>query len=1688
MSLAAACVALALVQSNPAIRAQVVPETAISGSSVTRLADGRELVVGGAIQGRAQRGAWLRDATTGELLLVPLPNVARAWHSATLLPDGTVLILGGDGATGRPVIQAERFNPETNAFEVLPALSWRARAAHSATLVDGQRLVVAGGLVDGAPVGDIEIVDIAQWQAAPIDGLSVPRARHTATLLADGRIVLWGGQGADPNVETSGTVVDLAGGRLTDIFVPEQGEQFLYVAASDPADSTIVEAPHTISLRLSKPARLETLNAETVTLAGPSGNVGLKIVPAEQGRLIFLTPTTALEPNTTYLVTINGARDSANTQASLLSVTFSTTDGARPPPDQPSDDEVWDPRTDNANGTWRKRTVESEWQQLPPLSARPGVTALSGQVLLLNGSPLAGVRLEIEGRDATTDATGRFLIIADGTTTGWHELWIDGRPAKRGRSTYGTFEAAVWMTAAQTTSLPFTIWMPAIDTANAVKIASPTTSETVVTTPLIPGLELRLPPGAVITDEDGKVVREVSITAIPVDQPPFPLPAGVDVPIYFTIQPGGAYVTVAGNGRYRTGARLIYPNYRRRPAGAQMEFWHYEPEGGRGWYVYGLGAVSADGRQVVPNPGISIYEFTGAMVAPPSFGPGQKPAPGDPGYCCDPVHLGTGLFVLTKTDLNLAGVMPIGITRTYRQNDSRSRAFGIGATHPYDIFLVGDTFPYTYADLILPDGGQVHYTRISPGTGWEDAVYEHTSSPTAFFKSRISWNGNGWNLDLKDGSRITLREGFAASRPQQAAATSVRDRHGNTIVLTRDSSANLTRITSPNGRWIELTYDGSYRVTQAKDNIGRTVGYTYDGSGRLWKVTDPAGGVTEYTYDSSHRMLTLKDARGIVFLTNQYDGNGRVSQQTQADSTTYQFAYTLDGMGRITQTDVTNPRSHVRRVAYNAASGYLTSDTEALGTAVARTTTFTRNSNNLVTRVTDGLSRNTDYAYDTAGNVTSVTRLAGTGSAVTTSYTYEATFNLLTSITDPLNHTTTFTRDSTGNVTAITDPLSHQTTLTYNAAGQPATVTTPAGTTQFSYAGGDLVGVTDPLGRTRTQYIDAAGRLVRTTNPLGQSTTHEYDPLNAVTKTIDALSGQTTFTYDANRNLLTLTDALNHTTTYTYNNMDRVVTRADPLTRGESYVYDANGNLQQMTDRKNQVTAYTYDALNRLSTVTYHDTSTTTHTYDAGDRLTQVVDSAAGTITRTWDLLDRLTQEVTPEGTVSYTYDAADRRATMTVAGQPQVSYGYDNADRLTSITQNSATVGFTYDSADRRTVLTLPNGVTVEYGYDVASQVTGLTYKLAAATLGNLTYTYDQAGNRTSVGGSWARTDLPAALASATYDAANQIATWDATSFTYDANGNLTNDGAKTYTWNARNQLTGLAGGVSASFQYDGLGRRRAKTISGASSGFLYDGLNMVQELVSGSPSANILPGLGIDEWLTRTDASGTRHFLSDALNSTVALTDGGGAVQTEYSYQPFGQSTGSGASSTNSFQFTGRENDGTGLSYYRARYYSSAVQRFIAEDPLGFEAGDANLHAYVFNAPLDFTDPLGEIVKPVRLPFYCDPDSPARKIPLIPLLDLLFGICDPTQIPMPAPLGMAPTPKFPSKVPPGLRRAPKEPRWKPTDALRQHNKQARDAAKAAGLNREQTRRLHDEITGENFTYQEIVEIAKGIKGGSGK
>jgi RHS repeat-associated protein len=130
------------------------------------------------------------------------------------------------------------------------------------------------------------------------------------------------------------------------------------------------------------------------------------------------------------------------------------------------------------------------------------------------------------------------------------------------------------------------------------------------------------------------------------------------------------------------------------------------------------------------------------------------------------------------------------------------------------------------------------------------------------------------------------------------------------------------------------------------------------------------------------------------------------------------------------------------------------------------------------------------------------------------------------------------------------------------------------------------------------------------------------------------------------------------------------------------------------------------------------------------------------------------------------------------------------------------------------------------------------------------------------------------------------------------------------------------------------------------------------VQELI-GSNTANSLMG-GTDEVFLRTDSAGARNFPTDALGSTIALTDSSAAFQTTYTFEPFGNTAPTGSSTTNSFAYTGRELDATGLYFYRARYYNPQLQRFISEDPLDF-LGGMDLYSCATNDPVDFGDPLG-------------------------------------------------------------------------------------------------------------------------------
>lgn len=1555
--------------------------------------DGRWLLIGGEKDGTrlASAGLWDPRTVTTAPLATGL-STARSGHSATILPDGTVLVLGGSREGGEVAPTAEIYDPLELTFTEVGNVGLLPRSEHSATLLTDGRVLVAGGVLpDGTITDSIEFID--SWSkvtTAGVESLRAPRFGHSARLLADGNVLLWGGTGVDGTPQSGGEVYESVTGlsRRVDK-LPELGVGEPRVALSVPEDGeSAVKLGATLVVRFSRPVRPQTVGAGTVELRTGESPVRSRVVSAEGGMLLFVTPFKPLAPGTEYRLVLDGVADEAMS-ITPVEIRF-TTEGTASAVGSDDGGPEWTPDRRNLDGDWTSGREASSDEILPELRASDGTTAVSGLVRTLDGKPLAGVELRLGGLGTRTDETGRFLLA--GVAAGQQELIIHGQPASTKTESYGMFEVGLFVREGRTNVLPYTIWMPVIDTVASTPIEAASRQAVVAKTPRMPGLEIHIPARTVLrvppahdlvhggdaghgahhehaakgAGPKGRALELLSVTALPIDRPPFPAPFGMYM--MFTFQTHGAHVESL-DGASSPGVRIVYPNYPGLPTGTRVSLWSHDSS--VGWYVYGEGEVSEDGDQIIPDPGVGLFRLNcgqafGPLTGAPPKGPSGMRLKGQDG---DPVDLSTGLFVYKKVDVSIPDVIPIVITRTYRQNDAANRTFGKGTSAPYDLFLVADSIAYysaTFVDMVLPDGGRIRFDRTSP-IGAADE-FEHIASSSPFYKSTLVGGApeGGWQIRLKDGTVYYFKTyHYTGTESASPRLESITDRYGNQLRIVREELTphKITRIVSPNGRWVDFAHDAGGSVSSITDNIGRTVTYEYDLQNRLTKVTNQAGGFAEYTYDSAHRMLTVKDPRGIVCLTNEYDTDGRVSRQTQADQSTYEFEYTLDeNTQKIIQTDVTNPRGFVHRATFNSVGAMIT-ETFAVGTSVEQGYTIERNGSNFVLSITDALGRITAFGYDGLGNNTSVTSLATTADALTATTTYESSFNQPENFTDTLGRTTTVTYDSSGSPLSISEPGELPVTFEFNEQGAPESATYGTSSAQFDYEAGEQVGFEHSGGPGGSRVVDAVGRTIRVLDALGNVSRREYSATNRLTAAIDTNGNATQFDYDASGNLTTVEDSGGNETTYVVDSMNRVATRTDPSGVSETFGYDGNGNLVTHTDRRGFVTTRQYDALDRLTQLTISGGGgTIDYVYDAGDRLTSIVDSVSGTTTFVYDLRNRLLSESSPRGTVSWTYDNGGRRLTMQATGQDPVAYGYNAADRVTSITQGSRSATFEYDAQMRRIALNVSTGVRVEYAWDEASRLVGIAYFEDGVPIGDLTYEFDAASRVVATGGSLARTTLPVTLSGNAVGAGNRLTASDGQTLVYDSAGNLVGDGTFTYSWNSRNQLSGVVGlGLTASFSYDALGRRTAKSVNGATTEYLHDGASVIRETVSGGQTTNVLLGLGVDETLVRYGSGSDRTALADALGSTIATLEDGGTADAEFTYGPFGETSTSGSADASTPQYTGRENDGTGLYYYRARYYSPRLQRFISEDPIGFAGGSVNLYAYVGNSPTNRTDPSG-------------------------------------------------------------------------------------------------------------------------------
>jgi RHS repeat-associated protein len=1588
-------------------------------SALVVLPNGERLELGGVVGGNASAEAAITSDTKDPKPLKESMLHPRSEHTATVLPDGRVLIWGGVDDSGNIVREGEWFDPTSGHFSEAHGIALLPRAGHTATvLTDGRVLVLGGHAEDLGPLVEAEVWD---WRTNRSELLPVqlahPREGHTASLLADGRVLIVGPDAKDASLYDPERVRFLSASHDT-ADASAQGAGVRVVGASPQPDAKDVPLDSLLALRFDPPLAPESANEKTITLFGPHGTAPVRVVAAESGRLVFVTPVQELFPASHYTVFVQGVHDaegqglvwhalefdtqrfmpspldprldlrgsptdagataqpraaqSAPTRKTGTTTNTGTRDGS--PAGKPyvflkpsvTDDEVWIPSEANLGGKWRtqrplpadirdainlgmsKNSQKAAWRSR---RLRSGVTEVSGRILRFNDRPLGGVDVRIGEVRAMTDNDGRFSL--KGIKAGHQELVVDGNTAGKDGNSFAQFVIGMDVEAGKENPVK-PIYLPKIRPQDWIDIPSPLPADLVVKNPSMPGFEVHLPTGTILRGRDGKVVRRVAIIPIPLDRTPINYP--VNTPLHMTFQPGGMSIEGLTPGVTK-GIQFVYPNYGGEAPGARAGFINYDPTA-KGWYTYGYGSVSADGLSIFPDAETQIYSATGFGVYFGSPPPWKVPC-----YVCDgdPVDLRTGLFKHSTQGPAIADVVPIEWQTTYRPADIEKRGFGYGTSFTYGMYLY-DPNPNPHAewnefDLVLPDGAVVKFPRTS-GSTHEDFFGTHTATPTSYYGATLAWNVAKQALVLtkRDGTKFDFSE-FGGGLMRVA------DRFGRTVEITA-SGGLISRVATESGRYVDVQYDTQNRIKDLGDITGRHWQYAYTTAGYLDHVTYPDTTHENFTYDTQGRMTDVFDRRGNRMVHNTYDSDDRVTDQILADGAIFHFDYVADAQGLSTQVDVTRPNGSVRRVVFDS-SGNLLADTRALGTVLEQAKTYERDSVGFITATTDALDRRTERGYDSDKQVTSVTRLAKTDDALTTTFTYTAAHDLHT-VTDPWGRITTYTFDAKRHLKRVDDDA-RWLDLSYDDLDRVTQVTDHLNrTTSFGYDLYDVRTVTDPLLRTTTRFVDTLGRLAAIENPLHQREETHYDINDRVQSAVDAGGATTMFTYDALGNLLTLTDPLNHTTAWTYDARQRPLTRTDALQQQESWTYAPDETAATHTDRMNRTTSTTFDALGRVATRDESDGRHLAATYDPADRLLSLADSAGPTTTYGYTPLDQVLSESGAAGAIAYTYDDHARRQSRTLSGQPTMTYAYDTRDRLASLTQGGDTVTFGYDTADRRTRTTLPNGIVTTATFDDADRLMALTYTSMSAPrnappLGDLNYGYDAADRIVGRTGTWSNSALPAATnVAGTVDANNRLTGFNGQSLSYDAAGNLIDDGVNHYVYDARNKLTQITqGGVTtASFTYDVFGRRLSKTIGTVTTSYRYDGDNPIEETTAGQVSA-ILSGPGIDERYGRDEAGGRAYYLTDNLGSVVALANGSGTVTAQYVYEPYGEVTSTG-SSDNPYQYTGRENDGTGLYYYRARYYSTTLKRFINEDPVGLAAG-LNVYGYVHANPLSFTDPFG-------------------------------------------------------------------------------------------------------------------------------
>lgn len=1033
-------------------------------------------------------------------------------------------------------------------------------------------------------------------------------------------------------------------------------------------------------------------------------------------------------------------------------------------------------------------------------------------------------------------------------------------------------------------------------------------------------------------------------------------------------------------------------------------------------------------------------------------------------------------------------------------------------------------------------------------------------------------NGMGRTLTLNyTGARITsVTDGTGRSVGYSTDAnkqlTAIVDAVSKSTTFQYDQPGRLWKYfkpQNPTSPCVTNTFDTLDRIQSQLDILGHTRTFYFAG----WRseFVDPVGNSSVYLFNNHGEKIADQDALGNVTSYTR-DGLGRVTRLTQSEGnyedrtfdafnnilTSTMVAKAGSGLANIQRINTYDPlwnqvktaqdgRGNVTTFSLDPATGTLLTIQRPMVGGMIPTVTMTWNARGQMLTSVDETGVLTKLVYDTATEkLLSSTVDFGTSPHLnlTSNFGYDPVGNQTTA-QDPNGNTSTHVYDNLRRLTLRTEtaPFSYQTQYGYDfnsnlltMSRQTGIVMTPFQTFTWTYSLSDKKKtLTDPALNVYTWSYDGADRLQTTKDAENRLYQYSYDALNRVSTVTDPTSVVSeTRGYSANGKLTSIKDARNFTTNFSLDGFDRPNKTTYPdSTVEQNQVYDANDNLLTYVARSGNTVTRTFDVLNRVATKAATGQPTVTYGFDLAGRLLSASkpvvagDPSTGLFQQQYDTAGRFFKEIYPDSkAVTFALDSNSNVTKITYADGYFVDRAYDQLNRLTTIKLNgsaTAAATFGYNQLSQRTSLTLSSGASVTYAPQLNNDLTSLVNNFVGSSLTH-TFGFNKVHQITS--------DLysdstyswhPSAASTVAYPAASNVNEYPqvgAAVYSYNANGCLTGDGVWTHGYDTENHLLSSSKtGTSLAFVYDPFHRQAQKAVTTGSTvktRYIYSGWQRLADYngTTGALQNRYVYGSRLDEALIQVTSAGVLTFLhANHQGSIIAKTSATGAVSNKYKYGPSGETA---ALSGTTFGYTGQRFDSeSGLYYYKNRYYSPVIARFLQPDPVGYQIDAAcgctcaggcnddttpsllNLYNYVDNDPVNSIDPLGlnsviyydalAVSMLIYLAFLlllaaeldalrkakeagllqCPSIGGGGGIPLIPQLNI--------------PPLVIPTLAIPTLLSMGNQGTPgnnKEQNKMFQEALRQ-------IAKLLGrpVTAEEARRIHNEITGKGYGLKEIIE-----------